>query len=448
MTDERTVDEFSDLKELMLDAEDLAARPSGYDPQRRRRRRRGWLITGLVLLLIVGSVGGYTAWALNAPVSVPASVSQVPAVPAAAPAAIAMPTEGSMAVTVSGADEYLGSKGGMLATSGGDDRRPIASISKLITAMVVLNAKPLKDANDPGRTITFSKANHDLYDQYYLQGATIAPMPTGSTMSERDAISTMLIASAANYADAVSTWAFGSQSGYVGAARKWLKDNGLNNTTIVEPTGMSARNTSTPSDLIKLGQLAHANPAIAAIVATPSMDVPGAGRLTTTNDLLGKDGVNGMKTGNLGEGTHNLLYTASLNVGNGKTVDVTGVMLGGQTRGTVDDAVSRLLDSIKGGFRTIPLAQRGQEIGSYSTPWGSSAKLIVGDDASIFTWSDTPITVKMDVKTPKTYQSGEKVGTITWKSGPNTTTVPVQVDGTITPPTDWWRLTHPSELGG
>ncbi|MBB4138458.1 hypothetical protein BKA10_000252 [Microbacterium invictum] len=31
--------------------------------------------------------------------------------------------------------------------------------------------------------------------------------------------------------------------------------------------------------------------------------------------------------------------------------------------------------------------------------------------------------------------------------GPNSVTVPVEIEGTIEPPDEWWRLTHPGELG-
>ncbi|KXZ59266.1 hypothetical protein JOE53_002483 [Microbacterium laevaniformans] len=47
-----------------------------------------------------------------------------------------------------------------------------------------------------------------------------------------------------------------------------------------------------------------------------------------------------------------------------------------------------------------------------------------------------------------TYTDGEVVGTITWTAGPNTTTADVVVSGDIEPPTEWWRLTHPGQLGG
>lgn len=71
----------------------------------------------------------------------------------------------------------------------------------------------------------------------------------------------------------------------------------------------------------------------------------------------------------------------------------------------------------------------------------------MADSASIFTWSDTPITATMELTTPATYEDGEVVGSITWSAGPATATADVHLEGSISPPTEWWRLTHPSELG-
>ncbi|HWI31235.1 MAG TPA: D-alanyl-D-alanine carboxypeptidase [Microbacterium sp.] len=433
----------------MRHEQEFPDRRTGIDPRvRRARRRRVLLVVAIVIAVVLAAVGGYVGWALNAPLSAPVVTWQAPEVSAPAAAPIALPTEGASAISISGADGYLGAEAsGIWATSGTDEPRPIASITKLITALVILDAKPLASADDPGPTITFDKADHDLYDKYYVLGATIAAMPTGSTMSQRDALATVLIPSASNYAEAVSTWAFGSQGAFLSATRRWLAAHGLTGTTIVEPTGISPRNTSTPSDLVAVGKLAAAHPAIAQIVATPSLSLPGPGAMFNTNGLLGTGGITGLKTGNLGEGSFSMLYTASVDVGAAEPLSVVGVVLGGYSRQSVDSAVLTLLDSIRNGFHEVALATRGEEVGSYSTPWGSTAQMIVGESASIFTWSDTPVAVTMETTAPKTYEDGEVAGSITWSAGPNTATVDVEVEGSIRPPTAWWRLTHPSELG-
>jgi len=46
-----------------------------------------------------------------------------------------------------------------------------------------------------------------------------------------------------------------------------------------------------------------------------------------------------------------------------------------------------------------------------------------------------------------TGSDGDVVGSITWTVGASTETVPLVLEGTIEPPTAWWRLTHPFELG-
>lgn len=369
------------------------------------------------------------------------------AAPAPAAAAIALPTEGASAISISGADAYLGAEAsGIWASSGTNEPRSIASISKLITALVVLEAKPLDGAGDPGPTITFSEADHDLYDEYYARGATIAEMPAGSSMSLHDALAAMLIPSASNYAEAVSTWAYGSQGAFLRATRGWLGAHGLTGTTIVEPTGMDLRNVSTPADLIALGKIAAAHPVIAAITGAASFSHPTIGVMTNTNNLLGTEGITGLKTGNLGEGSYGLLYTAMLGVGLPERLSVTGVMLGGSSRQSLGSDVVELLASIRGGFRQVPLASTGDRLGSFTTPWGESAEVAVADSASIFTWSDTPITVTVDTRTPADYADGEVIGTITWTAGPNTASADVHIVGDIAPPTEWWRLTHPAEL--
>ncbi|WP_347977869.1 D-alanyl-D-alanine carboxypeptidase [Microbacterium sp. ProA8] len=448
-TDQQTPDELSEFADLMRREEEFPGRRYGIDPRvRRARRRRGWIITAVVFALLIGGSGAYVAWALNAPLAAPeAVVSSAPVVAAPAPAALAFPSQGAAAISVSGGDAYFGpTASGIWATSGTGEPRSMASITKLITAMVILDARPLADGSDPGPTITFDKADHDLYDKYYVMGATIARMPTGSTMSLRDALATMLIPSASNYAEAVSTWAFGSQGDFVDAARRWLAAHGLTGTTVVEPTGISPRNISTPADLLTIGKLALAHPTIVNIAATRSLSLPGPGGMSNTNTLLGVNGINGLKTGNLGEDSYNLLYSARLDVGAAEPLTVVGVAMGGATRESLNTDVIRTLDSIRAGFQRVPLVSEGVEVGSYSTPWGSTARMIVADDASIFTWSDTPITATMQTTTPKTYEDGEVVGSITYTAGPNSATVPLEIDGSIIPPTEWWRLTHPSEL--
>ena len=413
--------------------------------RRRRIRRR---VTGLVVLLvIVAAVGTYLPLTLLAPLS-PATLSSTkPSFTQPGAVVLTLPSVGEAAVSVTGAEAYPRTVGtnGILASSGGAGPLPIASISKLITALVVLDAKPLT-GTDPGPTLTFSKADHDLYDQYYVLGASIEPMKTGSTLSEHDALALMLVASACNYADAVSTWAFGSRARYLSAVKSWLATHGLTNTTIVEPTGIDPRNVSTPADLIAIGKLAIMNPAVAAIVGSRSITVPGVGSLSNNNISLGSEGINGIKTGTLDTVGSSLLFSATADVGLAKPITIVGVILGGESRESVDRAAQLMVRSIRSGFHTVQLVGDGTVVGRYSTTWKDGARVVTGSRASVLTWSDAPITSKMTIKPVTTATDGSTVGSLDFVVDGAPIAVPLVLDGSISGPDGWWRLTHPHEL--
>ena len=422
MTD-RDPDDFAQFAQMFENAS-REERGAPVDPSvRARRRKRRRIIALIVVGVIVAAIATYVPLTLTAPVGAAAATTQRPDVAAGAAAKLDLSNDGQSAVSVSGADQYLGQgASGILASAGGDGVAPMASISKLITAMVILNAKPLTTSS-AGPSITFNKADHALYDKYYVLGATIAAMATGSSMSEHDALETMLVVSACNYAEAMIDWAFGSNAGFVSAAKRWLAANGMTHTTMVESTGIDTRNTSTPSDLLTLGKLAMANPVVAEIVAKQGLDVPFLTGMPSTNTLLGTDGVNGIKTGTLEDYGSDLLYSAQVPVtGVDKPLTVVGVVLGGGTRDSVNGDVTRLIDSLKAGFHQVPVAEDGQKVGTYSTPWGASATMVLANSASVYTYSNTPITSTMTTSTLKTGKDGEKVGSVTWKAGTSTWT--------------------------
>jgi D-alanyl-D-alanine carboxypeptidase (penicillin-binding protein 5/6) len=443
-------DGVAELGELLREAERADERLPVDPAARRRRRRRRAIVAAITAGLVVAIVGGYLGVTLSAPLpalAVETDALHAPASPEAA--TILTPPEGAWAISVAGGEEYLGpDAAGIWATSGADEARPIASITKLITAMVILDAKPLAAVDDPGPTLTFDKADHDLYDKYYVLGATIAKMPTGSTMALRDVLKTMLVVSACNYAEAASGWAFGSQSAFLAATRTWLAANGLEHTKIVEPTGIDARNVSTPGDLLILGRLAMANPVIAEIVGSERLDVPGLEPRSNTNTLLGANGIRGIKTGTLDGAGSNLLFSAMLTGSVGRPLEVTGVLLGGTSHDAVDGEVSAWLTSIEAGFQQVVVGGADRDVGSVSTPWGSSARLVMQSNASLRIWSDTAIEVAMTPPTVTSAVEGEQVASVTWTAGPNSASVPVVLDATIEEPDAWWRITHPAELLG
>jgi len=441
-------DQYRELSDLLDAGYTPPDRDDPAERARRRRRRRNRIIGGSVALaLIVGAGAVYSSTALNAPIEATAPVLAEPVVAAQEAHAFPRPRAAASAISITGAEEFPQTLGtdGIVTLTGDNAPRPMASINKVITALVILDAKPLGET-DAGPTITFTKADDDLYDKYYLAGATIQSMKAGATMSQRDALGLMMLVSASNYAEATATWAFGSPAGYVRAANRWLAANGLAGTTVVEPTGLDPRNTSTPSDLLAIGRLVMASPALASIVQSRSITVPPLGLLMNSNPVLGNDGINGIKTGTLEDSGANLLYSATVDVGLEAPLTVIGIVLGAPEQYVAGEDARAVLASLKSGFHTVKVVGAGQVFGEYTAPWEDTARAVSTEAASLFTWSDTPVTSAVTVDPVTTAKSGAVVGSATYTAGARTVTVPLALDDAIAGPGGWWRLGHPREL--
>ncbi len=451
MTPRDDLDQFATM--LNRGVREYAPRSEEADPElvarKRRGRRRGLIAWGVVLLVVGAAVATYIPVTLNAPIGAARVHLDAPAATPVAPTGLALPKEGESLISIIGTGSFESVAGTkeILASAGGTAALPMASISKLITAMVVLKAKPLAPGQS-GPTITFTKADADLYDKYYLLDATVTSMRTGASMTESDALKTMLIASAANYADVLSTWAYGSPGAFLSAARQWMAANGLKDTKMVEPTGIDAHNVSTPADLVALGKIVMADPVLAPIVGQGVANVGSIGTISGTNDLLGAvPGVNGIKTGTLGGS--DLLFSQTATVANGSIpISVIGVVLNGASRGTVDEDVKALLASVASSFQLTDAVKQGVPFGTYSTPWGDKATVVTGTNARFVTFGSPKITMKVVTTPIASARDGATVGSVTYTAGSTTQKAPLVLKGAITPPSAWWRLTHPQQVFG
>ncbi len=335
---------------------------------------------------------------------------------------------------------------GVLASSGSTQPVPIASITKVITSLVILNAKPLAPG-EQGPTITFSAKDAALVGAYAARNGETKPVRAGMTLSQLQVNEVMLIASANNYAESYSTWAFGSQPGFLAAAKSWLAAHGLHHTTLLDSSGMNPGNRSTASDLVELGELALANPVIAGIVSTTSVAIPNVGEIKNSNKLLGHDGVDGIKTGTLEEAGACLLFSTTFAVG-GKQVVLVGVVLGGVDHPSLDVAVRKLIDTAKRGFHSVELTRAGQSFASYAPPWSAKVHAVASASTPIVVWSSTPITVKVTTTAIGLGQQGEQVGSVLFSVGNKRITVPLTLEKAIGDPGPLWRLANPIPLLG
>jgi D-alanyl-D-alanine carboxypeptidase (penicillin-binding protein 5/6) len=275
---------------------------------------------GLFVALAAGLGLGITTFANSAvgPRDAPRAVAEEQAAPEAALAAIDVadipwPREGAAAVAIGDGETLTPS----------DEPHAMASVTKLLTALMVLEAAPL-ELGDAGPEYHFVERWNDSYEEYLARDESALPVPAGGVLTQHQLLQGMLLGSACNYADILVAELWGDDAAFAAAAADFLAAHGLDGITVTEPTGIDPANTARPSALIELGRLALADPVIAEIVATPAVEIPGAGLVENTNDLLADPGVVGLKTGTL-DGS-NLLSAKDIRVGD-ETVRVFAVVL-------------------------------------------------------------------------------------------------------------------------
>lgn len=333
---------------------------------------------------------------------------------------------------------------GVLAQAGATTPLPIASISKVVSALVVLDAHPLA-LGESGPEVTMSAIDEAFYAEQIAQDGIVAPVRAGLVVSQRNMLNMSLMASANNYAQSLAAWAFGSEAAYVEAARSWLDRHGLTSTTIGDATGIMPTNTSTVPDLIEIARLALAHPVIAEVVATAAVDVPEIGTILTRNRLLGIDGVDGIKTGTLDEAGSCLLFSADHMIG-GETVTIIGVVLGGPSHDEINAAIRGILAQADAGFRQVTLASEGDVFGEYETPWGDAAAAVAESTTTAVIWAGTPIEAEVVVEPVRLAEAGTDVGDVTFTAGERAITVELDLSATIDDPGAWWRLGNPARL--
>ena len=139
---------------------------------------------------------------------------------------------------------------------------PIASITKLMTAMVMLDAKQSLD-----ETIYVSEQDVD-----YVKG-TRSRLTVGSALTRGDMLQIALMASENRAASALASNYPGGQPAFVKAMNAKALVLGLANTHFVDPTGLESENVSTAEDLAKMVQAAYQYQEIRMATTSPSHEV-------------------------------------------------------------------------------------------------------------------------------------------------------------------------------
>lgn len=186
--------------------------------------------------------------------------------------------------------------------------RPIASITKLMTALVVLDGKlPMHEK------ITITSDDIDR------QRNSRSRLSVGSALTRADLLHLALMSSENRAAHALGRSYPGGQAAFVRAMNAKAASLGMRRSRFVEPTGLSSENVSTPSDLVKLLSAAGRQPLIRRYSTDDEEDIEvGSGkveRYRNTNLLVTKSDwdITVSKTGFINEAGECLVMLTRIN---------------------------------------------------------------------------------------------------------------------------------------
>lgn len=330
---------------------------------------------------------------------------------------------------------------GLLASHGANTPVPIASVAKVITALAVLQKKPVA-AGGQGPIITLTQSDVDLFNKYYLSDGSVAQVQVGEQITEYQALEAMLLPSANNLADTLANWAFGSADNYVAYANNMVKSMDLAQTTVGDATGFNDTTFSTADDMVKLGLATMNNPAIAAIAKEPSATLPVAGVVNNINWLLGQDGVVGIKTGNTDKAGGCYLVAAQRQI-LGHQITVVSAILGDPDLSDAIHQADSIIKAGDAGFQQIKPIQKDQAVGSYQAPWNASSQIKSAKQLSLVAWKGQPVNVtSMPSPVQAPASTGFSTGTITATAGQQSATGPTVLASNLPGPSWRWRIFH------
>ncbi|TMB87478.1 MAG: D-alanyl-D-alanine carboxypeptidase [Chloroflexi bacterium] len=390
------------------------------------------LAAGFVAL--VTALGAFNYFRPIPAVSPTASLPVQETVPGTMPT-IPWPTTGSAVVGVSGL--------GLIASSENEKPLAAASVTKVMTALIVLTDKPLQK-DEPGPSITITDADVQSYQADLAEKQSVVEVQVGEQLTEFELLEGLLIPSANNFAETLARWDAGSIDRFVVAMNKRASDLHLTHTTFADTSGASPESVSTPGDLMALGMEAMRLEVFAQIVAMPQADLPIAKTVYNVDGVLGQSGIIGIKTGSgLAEGA-NFLFAAAAQV-DGHPLTLFGCVMGQPSLARAFAAAKSLIASMKSNLHVRRVIARNQAVASYVTPWGGQSDLVSTVDVDLAEWPGMILRQRLDASTltvDKPLAAGTREGSEHLSIGDYSLDVELVTGSPLYPPGRLWRLTR------
>lgn len=279
--------------------------------------------------------------------------------------AFGWPAHGQAAVAVRGI--------GVVAKSPRERPVPIASLTKMMTALVILQNHPLAP-HARGPLLAVTPAEVAEYANDVASGDSTLRVAVGERLDEHQLLEGLLLPSGDNVADLLARWDAGSVPAFVAKMNAEARVLGLTQTHYVDTSGVSPGSVSTAADQSVVASALMSIPVARRIVRMHQARLPIAGAIPNYNPAIGVDGIIGVKSGWTSEAGACLATAAYRTIGS-RTVLVESVTLGQpgdlQAPALVDEALLDYATRVLEPYRLSPAApirlQSASELATFST---------------------------------------------------------------------------------
>jgi D-alanyl-D-alanine carboxypeptidase (penicillin-binding protein 5/6) len=214
-------------------------------------------------------------------------VTLTPSIFHSSPPPLAWPAIGSGALAIPALGVLQGNNSSVV---------PIASLTKMMTAWVVLQKLPLA-SGATGPCVVVTPDEVVAYQLEKAAGQSSALVVAGEQLCEFDLLNGLLVHSAGNYAELLAVLVSGSISTFVAHMNAGATALGLLHTHYDDVSGYSPLSVSTALDQAMLAVIVMRSSLVRAIVNQPTVTLPVAGTVNSFTPLVGVDNVVGVKSG-------------------------------------------------------------------------------------------------------------------------------------------------------
>jgi D-alanyl-D-alanine carboxypeptidase (penicillin-binding protein 5/6) len=447
----------------------------------RRSHRLAWSLVTVSSVIIVGLVS-VEAWHVTRPLPAPTASSTLASVTVpGGPPVLPWPTTGQGAVSIPSL--------GFAASSSNQASHPIASLTKLATAVVILRDHPVP-ANTSGPSLTMTQADVNEYESDESADGSVAKVAVGEVLTEREMLEGLLALSANNLADTLAIWDAGSEAAFVVKMNALAASLGMTDTHYVDDSGVDPGSVSSAADVLKVAAAGMAIPTFAEVVAMPSVTLPLIGTQPNLVTEIGSFGVVGIKSGYTSE-AGGCMVLAGQRVIDGRTAIVLIAVIAQPvpagipppTTTTTTTTTTALPGSpppppttttppttipedelyvpdpekftrpVAESLRTatestvvpVVLASSRKVVGTAMSTWGGvkhHVSIVTSEAATLLAWPGQTIVARHSLSVPSGGQTGARVGTISYTLGTQSVSVPLRLSQAVSEPSLWWRLTH------